>query len=173
MDSGLFDNADALWNARSLITTPLILCVNGDTIINVDFNQLVLAHIQSEALATLVASNRTDQPHPGAVEVRAGRKVVDIHEWAQDSEMEVSISQYSNACSNSGVYILDFRRLMQEWSEQERKGKLEQGLFRTLAKKNELYAYDNEFRYLIDIGTPERLCAARSSLATISEFIEL
>jgi NDP-sugar pyrophosphorylase family protein len=167
-DSGLLENADALWQARSQIRTPLAICVNGDTIFDVNFSDLIRTHCRSEAVGTLVASERLDQPHPGGVSVAANGKVVDLHEWAQDRKVSFSIPESAKAYSNSGIYVLDMQRLLEDWSREDRIGKIEQGLLRSLAAKNKLGALKNGDRYLLDIGTPERLMTARTQLPSIA-----
>jgi NDP-sugar pyrophosphorylase family protein len=96
--------------------------------------------------------------------------VVDIHEWAQDQKVTFQVSPFSKFYSNSGIYVLDIQSLSHQWSDKERVGKLEQGLLRSLARRNALFAYQNGDRYLIDLGTPERLSAARAQINTISRF---
>jgi hypothetical protein len=117
-----------------------------------------------------VASSRTDQPHPRAVEIGVNGKVVDIHEWAQDRKLKAQVSPYSNFYANSGVYVLDMARLDKHWPKEEQVGKIEQGLLRSLARGKELFAFENGSRYLIDLGTPERLTAARSQINLMSKF---
>lgn len=169
-DSGYFENADALWKSLKLVNTSLILCINGDTIVDVDFTQLIKVHIQKGLVGTLVGSRRNDQPHPQAVEVDFDGKVIDIHEKAQDLREEIVFSKGAKRFSNSGIYVFDLIRLKKLWVQNEKKGKLEEGLLRTLAKNKELFSYDNKQRYLIDIGVPKRLEYVRRTYSQIARF---
>lgn len=173
IDSGLQENADALWVATSLIHTPLALCINGDTLIDINFDQLLHSHIISGAIGTLVASTRTDQPHPGAVEIGLNGWVKDIHEADQDKGKVIIPSPFSLWGSNSGAYVFDFQRLLQNWPTEFRIGKIEQGLLRYLARKGLLWSYNNQDRYLLDIGTKDRLQHARDTLAAIAKFFPI
>jgi len=173
IDSGLQENADALWQARNQIRTPLALCINGDTIFDVDLPLLLRAHLKSKAIATMVGSERVDQPHPDGLEVAPDNWVIDLHEWAQDLGIDVVRSTSAKCFSNSGVYVFDMRRLKRNWSPTRRVGKIEQGLLRDLARKRQLMAMNNGHRYLLDIGTPDRLMIARSQLASISPMLAL
>ena len=170
-DSGMRENGDALWQARHQIHTPLAICINGDTIFDIDLKELIHTQLRHETIATLVASDRIDQPHPGAIEISPDGRVVDLHEWAQDLQLGVAKPPFSNTYSNSGVYVFDMRRLEKNWSDEDKVGKIEQRLLRSLAVKRSLFAMKNGDRYLLDIGTPERLMTARSQLTSISQFL--
>lgn len=173
LDSGMRENADALWQARRKIHSPLAICINGDTIFDVDFHVLIETHLRRKVIATLVASDRMDQPHPGGVELTYEGKVVDLHEWAQDHQLAIDRSSVSTACSNSGIYIFDIQALKTVWSDTDKAGRIEQGLLRSLARKGQLAALRNADRYLLDLGTPERLKSARSQLDLISHFFAI
>lgn len=172
-DPGTIENAGALLWALPGIRTPLILCVNGDTIVDLDIEAFLDFHLASGATASLVASTRWDQPHPGAVEVMPSGFVRDIHEVSQDCGSVYSVHPQSRGFANSGVYAFDAARLRREWQSALRPGKIEQGLLRNLAWRRELRAYVNEDRYLLDIGTPAGLEKAQGELETIGRFFEL
>jgi NDP-sugar pyrophosphorylase family protein len=74
----------------------------------------------------------------------------------------------SKTYSNSGVYVFNMGSLEKCWLDEHKVGKLEQGLLRSLAARKDLTALDNGDRYLLDIGTPERLMTARSQINSIS-----
>lgn len=172
VDSGFVENAGALWHAKSLISCfPIIVCVNGDTIIDVDIHHLVMAHISVSALATLVASSRDDQPHPGAIEVGLDGWVQTIREDEQDKGLVIARTTGCRYYSNSGIYVFDRARLEKIWPQQFRVGKIEQGLLKHLASQRMLWAYDNAARFLLDFGTPDRLLEARQRLNEISKFL--
>ena len=129
-----------------------MICINGDTVVDVDFQNLVRAHVWCEGTATLVGSTRDDQPHPGAIEVGADGWVKGIYEFEQDEGKSVGLHSDSIRMSNSGVYVFNKKRLHCHWPPQHRVGKLEQGLLRLLAWKRLLWAFPNGDRYLLDLG---------------------
>jgi NDP-sugar pyrophosphorylase family protein len=171
IDSGLQENANALWHARSFIYTPFAIGINGDTIFNVNFEELFRAHVRNKAIATLVASARTDQPHAGALEVSSDGTVVDLHEWLHGRKVFIEKSQFSRRYSNTGVYLFEADWLKRPWLPEHRSGKLEEGLLRSLASERKLHAFQNGSKFLLDIGTPERLGIARSANAEVFRFV--
>lgn len=170
VDDGNVENAGALWAALPLTDTSLMICINGDTVVDVDFQNLVRTHVWHRGVATLVGSTRDDQPHPGAIEVGADGWVKGIYEFEQDEGKSVDIPSDSIRMSNSGVYVFDKKRLHRHWPSQHRVGKLEQGLLRLLAWKRLLWAFPNGDRYLLDLGTEARLQQARSDINQIGSF---
>lgn len=173
VDSGLRENADALWRARNLVHTSLAICINGDTIFDINFTELIQRHMQCGTVATVVASEREDQPHPGGIEVSPDNIVEDLNEWAQDRQIRIIRSPFSRSYSNSGVYVFDMARLMKDWTIEDRAGKIEQGLLRTLAARRRVSAMLNGNRYLLDLGMPERLMMARSQLGSIARVLAI
>lgn len=115
VDSGYVENAGALLQALRCIDTPLVLCINGDTVVNIDFIELIHAHVRSGGIATLVGSMRDDQPHPKAVEVGLNGWVKDIYELEQDDGRLIETSPHSLWMSNSGVYAFDRQRVAHFW----------------------------------------------------------
>ncbi|TFB09858.1 hypothetical protein E3V36_05525 [Candidatus Marinimicrobia bacterium MT.SAG.2] len=170
IDNGEVENAGALWNALPDLHTPLLLCINGDTIVDLNLPNLINAHIRSGAVATLVGSTRNNQPHPGAIEVSLDGWVNDMHEAAQDRGEQVIVAPSSARLSNSGVYVFDRTEIKNNWKPEHRTGKMEQGLLPYLASKRLLWAYNNGNRFLLDLGEPERLEEALLNLQRISGF---
>jgi NDP-sugar pyrophosphorylase family protein len=173
IDTGLVENAGALWQALSQVRTSVMLCINGDTIVDIDFQDLVDHHVASGCIGTVVTSSRTDQPHPGAVEVGLDSRVRAIREDEQDRGIAIRQEAGFRYCSNSGVYVFDRARLENDWPLRLRIGKLEQGLLQHLASKTQLMAYDNDVRFLLDIGVLDRFQKAISLAKEISRFFPL
>lgn len=173
MDSGEVEPAGALYKAYKMLHTQLLLCIHGDVIVDVNLRSLLSYHINMNAVATLVASERQDQPHSGATEVTLDGWVKDIHEAEQDLGHSFITSQNSLRLSNSGIYALDRKKFYNNWTKSQRIGKLEQGILRTLAHKHMLAAYINGDRFSLDIGTPERLKQARENIEQIKEFFPI
>jgi NDP-sugar pyrophosphorylase family protein len=172
-DSGLVENGGALWRALPHVGTPLMLCINGDTVVDLDVSGFLHAHAASGATASLVASSRRDQPHPGAVEVGPDRWVCDLHEEAQDAGRDVLLRRNARGLSNSGVYAMQPGPLRHDSPALARGGKIEERLLRNLAWRGELWSYENGDRYLLDLGVPERLEQSRAELDRINEFFGL
>lgn len=173
VDSGEVESSGALWNALPALYSPLLLCIYGDIVVDVDFRKLLNAHTHSGAAATLVGSTREDQPHPGGVEIGIDGWVREIHEAAQDRGELIIVSPTSIRLANSGVFVFDREAIKKAWPPEQRTGKLEQGLLRTLAAKRMLYAYQNGNRFLRDIGEPGRLAEVKKELARVMPFFPL
>lgn len=173
VDNGLIENAGALWTTLPSIDTPLLLCINGDTIARVNIENLINEHIRSGSLATLVGSTRTDQPHPGAILVGYDGWVYDICEKEQDEEKPFDLSSQMLRLSNCGVYVFDRLRLKQNWPRCYSTGKIEQGLLKHLASNHLLWTYHNQDNFVLDLGTEERLASAQSRMEEISTFFPM
>lgn len=173
VDSGLVENAGAYWQARSLISLPTVICINGDTIVDVSFEHLFRSHITSRAVATIVGSMREDQPHSGAIEVGLDGWVRAIREDEQDRGAIMVKDATSRYFSNSGVYVFDRERVAQNWPAPFQTGKLENGLLKHLASNRILHLFDNGTRFLLDIGTPERLSGVGKRMDQISKLFPL
>jgi NDP-sugar pyrophosphorylase family protein len=156
-DSGTVENAGALWCAMDLIDTDTILCLNGDTIVDIDYHALIREHMKRTPVVSLVVSSRSDQPHPGGVVLSSNLWVKDIVEEELDHAKSISRKSHLRYMSNSGVYMIDRNRLYKNWPTRFRAGKLEIGLFRYLANKHQVWGFDNGDRYLLDFGSADRL----------------
>jgi NDP-sugar pyrophosphorylase family protein len=173
IDSGEEETAGALFKAYKMLHTPLILCIHGDVIVDVNYSSLLQFHLHMDAVATLVVSERLDQPHVGGTEISLDGWVQDIHEAEQDTGSLITLSQYSLNLSNSGIYVLDRERFYERWIETQRIGKIEEGVLRTLAHKRVLAAYINGERFSLDVGTPERLKRAMETIDQIRKFFPI
>jgi len=150
-----------------------MLCVNGDTIVDLDFRSFIQAHARYGATASLVVSTRADQPHVGGVAIRLDAWVDDILEAEQDRNAMIIPQRHLRYGANSGVYVMDKQRLVVDWPVEFRTGKSETGILRHLARRRCLWAYDNGARYLLDFGTPERWRRINNDLSIISQFFPL
>lgn len=173
IDDGTVENAGALWNALPPLEAPLLVCINGDTVVDVDLVRLLRAHRYWMPAVTLVGSTRDDQPHPGAIEVALDGWVRAIREDDQDRGMIITRHPGRRYLANSGIYVVDRKRLSVDWPVELRRGKLEQGILKYLAGKGCVWAYDNGERFLLDIGVPERLERAKQRLADIARFFRV
>lgn len=160
-DDGMGENGGALWKATTLFLAEQIICINGDTILDVCLQRVLHAHLASGLLGTIVVSSRSDQPHPGAVVLSSQDRVMGFFEREQDAGAIQLSSQGGRLRSNAGFSIFDTKRLLEAWPIVYRSGKLEQGLFPYLVSRGQLNAYDNAERFLLDIGIPQRLDQAR------------
>ena len=171
-DSGTVESAGALWCAMDFIDTKTIMCLNGDTIVDVDYRVLIREHMKRRPIVSLVVSSRDDQPHPGGVVLGPNQWVKDITEEEQDRGKPVSRKNHLRYVSNSGVYVINGDRLRRDWPIRFRTGKLETGLFRYLARKNRVWGFDNVDRYLLDFGSPERLKKLRRDMDRIEQLFK-
>lgn len=171
-DSGKVENGGALWQAMKSIRTNTALCINGDTIVDLDHRTLVREHVKHRASVSIVVSSRADQPHPGGVVIRPDSWVDDIVEEELDRAESVGRKEGLRYMSNSGAYVVDREMLLKNWPKRFRAVKLETGLFRYLARKRRVWAFDNGNRYLLDFGSPDRLKKLRRNIDRIEKLLK-
>jgi NDP-sugar pyrophosphorylase family protein len=138
--------AGALRNALPLLRSDQIVVVNGDSFVDVDYDDLLRFHRVHGKRLTIVAVHRSDCRDFGRL------RISDNH---ITQFLEKDDSDHSAGYVNGGAYIFD-RQLV----ESIRPGvvqSLETEVFPSLLANGEripIYCLD---RYFMDLGTPERL----------------
>lgn len=136
----------ALKNAELLIDSDPFIVMNGDSICNIDFRELLSFHINKKAILSMVLARST----LSTVSKDYGTVILD------DSSMIISFNEKSiennDSMINAGIYIMQkdiFSRM-----PDKKIFSLEYDLFPKLCG-NRCYGFMTNNR-IIDIGTPER-----------------
>jgi NDP-sugar pyrophosphorylase family protein len=141
--------AGAVINALPLVQTPRFVVVNGDSLCQVAFADLVHFHELHRAQATLVLST-------AGVRIDGGRV------WTDAAGLVTSFLEKPDVTRpggylNGGVYL--FEKALAELNTPPRPASLEYELLPRIAASGQCYGLvvDSE---VVDIGTPDRLVAA-------------
>jgi NDP-sugar pyrophosphorylase family protein len=141
--------AGAIKNARSyLLDVSDFLVMNGDSFMEVDFDELVRVHRDSQALATMVVTRRKNEMRYGTVEVEESGRVRGFLEKTSAS---------STALVNAGVYI--FKSSVLDYIP-DGPGSLERDIFPKLVCSG-VQSLEQKGLF-IDIGTPEDYTRAQA-----------
>lgn len=136
----------ALKNAEKLLTDT-VLVINGDTYLDVDFQQLYDFHISKKAEVTITLTTNHHSLGRGVVGLDKNGKIISFKE---SEDKEDIVGNYTNA----GVYVMN--KTVIRYIKRGEKVSLEKETFPALLKnKKNIYGFivANDF---IDIGTPER-----------------
>lgn len=139
----------AIRYTASFTNSDRLLVVNGDTMADIDYGQLVQFHIQKEASITLGLAHVDNSTRYGQVVVDANGKVVGFVE-------KTSAKKSDGAYINAGVYVVE-RRVLEmipdgravSWEREVLEPNCGQDLFATQICTS-----------FIDIGTPESYAQA-------------
>lgn len=99
--------AGALKNAEQAIRSNPFLLLNGDSLLDIDYEQLINAHRISGAIATVALTMAEDPNRYGRVVLSSNREIEKFEEKSG------SLSEENSAWVNAGVYALD-RYILQE-----------------------------------------------------------
>ena len=144
----------AVENALSIVGSQSILILNGDSICQVNYNELVHFHNSKKSSATFVLTNAKERDDGGIVILDKCSKVQFFLEKENNE-------QTCNGFINAGIYLLSldsirFKKINMPFS-------LEYDFFPTLTKAKSCYGFLINSQ-LVDIGTPERYFKASNGL---------
>lgn len=137
--------AGALYYLKNDLTEDFLL-LNGDSIMDVDFNRMIKFHKEHKADVTLL-THPNGHPYDSAL-IIADNKTGRVREWLNKEEKR---TVYKNRV-NAGVHIISTKIL-----EKMKQGKtdLDREILKPLVKNGNVFAYDSP-EYIKDMGTPER-----------------
>jgi len=139
--------AGAVRAALPLLTSPVILLMNGDSYCAVDLAALREFHCRREADLNMVLAQSPDASRFGTVRVREDGRVVGFEEKTQSA----------GGWINAGIYLMA-TALIAEIAP-HRQVSLEKEMFPAWIGCKAFYAFHTEGRFL-DIGTPESYAQA-------------
>ncbi len=140
--------AGAIKNAESLIKSGIFLVLNGDSLCEIDIEDLVNFHFRKGALVSIAVTRMERGAEYGVIRLDKNQKIISFGE---------KIPVEGNGLVNAGMYLFG-RKILEEIPAGQRLS-LEYDLFPRILGKG-LYGYVTEKR-LLDIGTPERLLIVR------------
>jgi len=160
-------SVDLTLGVRHLQTDTVLVC-NADTVVDLSLKSLLLFHGTHGEKATIALSQRTDVQNPNSFAVDQTHLVV---RSLEDGLPRDSIYEGANWYgASTGVFILP-RYLLIDFGEKSMRS-VEQEVLPLLIKNNFLFAFDNESRFVLDYGTPERLCLLRRYEEIIVKILE-
>lgn len=146
--------AGGLKNAEPLLDGGPVVVVNGDVLCGMDLGELIRAHRESEALATITLTSVEDPTAYGLVEVDPGMRVRRFVEKPAYDEITSNLV-------NAGIYVLEPEVLEMIPSGQE--VSIEREIFPELQSRGSLYAHVSS-AYWRDVGTPRSYLAASNDV---------
>lgn len=136
------DTAGAVKNASSLIQTPQVLVMNGDSICRIDLRAFTEFHFSRGGRVSVAVAKVPDAGSFGSITMDSGGKILSFREKAGAGAGYV----------NAGIYILD--KTVLDAVPPGTRYSMERDLLPALISGGEVYGYETESR-LFDIGTPE------------------
>lgn len=139
----------ALKHAEGAIHSNPFLLLNGDSLLEIDFQAFLREHRESGALATLALARVGSADRYGSVTLDARRAIVGFSEKAPTTHLP---ALPESALINAGVYALD-RRILREIPQTKHALSFERDILPALVGRG-LFGYPTE-GFFIDIGVPE------------------
>jgi len=141
-ETRLLGTGGAVKKALSQAETDIVIVQNGDTLVEIDYEDLIEAHLRSNAPLTIALIKVSDTARYGAVEVDLDRKILAFRE---------KVDSGGPGFINAGLYI--FQRNIFCDVPDHKTLSLEKDLIPNMIKPS-AYGYIARGRF-IDIGIPE------------------
>jgi len=146
--------AGGLKNAEEYLDEGPFIATNGDVLTGIDLTEVIEAHIESDALATITLTSVDDPTAYGLVEVDHRLNVKRFVEKPASDEVHTSLI-------NAGIYVLERQVLNMIPEGQE--VSIEREIFPQLQAMGRLSAFVSS-AYWRDIGTPRSYLAASNDV---------
>jgi len=150
----------ALKNAKALIQSDPFVCMNGDSLCSLDYQEFLNFYSSKKMSAALVLSKVRDNKDFGTIILDQARRIISF----QEKQKILVVKKFY---VNVGVYC--FSKKIFDWMPSTKKFMLETDFFPQLVQK-EIYGFITQQNFL-DIGTPERFKKAQTILR--KDIIEL
>jgi mannose-1-phosphate guanylyltransferase len=121
------------------------LVLNGDLIIEINYREMLRAHVEGKAVATIALHEAEDPSRYGVAELADGNRIKRFIEKPHKGTEPTNLI-------NAGVYVLSPRVF--DYIPSRRAVSMEREVFPQLAKENALYGHKVSGMW-IDIGRPE------------------
>jgi mannose-1-phosphate guanylyltransferase len=146
--------AGGIKNAEEYLNEGPFVATNGDVLTGIDLTEIIEAHMESGALATITLTAVDDPPTHGLVEVHHRLRVKRFVEKPGSEEVHTSLI-------NAGIYVLE--RQILNVIPTEREGSIEREIFPQLQAMERLSAFVSS-AYWLDIRTPCSYLAASNDM---------
>ncbi len=172
----LLDTGGGLYKARHFFGKEPFMVCNGDIITDANLKNLYSEHLKKGGIATLLVRNRPairvllvdrDGKLAGWRNRSTGEEILVDHPWMNGSEAGCSTilsvqKQFLEEIAFSSVHIMD-PSIFQYMSD----GAFSlMPFYLKLAGERDIFTFKDETGYWFDIGTPEKLAAAREYFAS-------
>lgn len=138
-----------------------VLVMNGDTILDLNYSELLRYHQEKGSDTTIVTSTRLDAQNLGAVKIDGKSKRV--LGFGEGEGWSVSEGQ-----SNCGCYLFNLDTCI-PWFAKGQWSSLEKEALPALVAVLKVFAYCNGDRFFLDFGTPDRLRIANENAQLIEK----
>jgi NDP-sugar pyrophosphorylase family protein len=148
--------APAIRQALRIASSPDILCLNGDTILDIHYGDVVACHRASQYPMTLVSTDLREVPHCGAILVDTNNILLSFEEDKHIDEAKERHSCTGRRVSNCGCYCIrigDVLPFMESLGGQS----FERDVLPKLVQNVTVQNYTNGTKTFIDFGVPARL----------------
>jgi mannose-1-phosphate guanylyltransferase len=146
--------AGGIKNAEKYLDEGPFVAINGDVLTGIDLMEVIEAHLESGALATITLTSVDDPTAYGLVEVDHRLQVKRFVEKPGSDEVRTSLI-------NAGIYVLE--RQVLNMIPTGREVSIEREIFPQLQAMGRLSAFVSS-AYWRDIGTPRRYLAASNDV---------
>jgi len=147
--------AGGIKNAEAYLDEGPFVATNGDVLSGIDLTEVIEAHLESGALATITLTSVDDPTAYGLVEVDHRLRVKRfVEKPGSDEEVRTSLI-------NAGIYVLERRVL--DMIPEGREASIEREIFPQLQAMGRLSAFVSS-AYWRDIGTPRSYLAASNDV---------
>jgi mannose-1-phosphate guanylyltransferase len=146
--------AGGIKNAEEHLEEGPFVATNGDVLTGIDLTEVIQAHLDSEALATITLTSVDDPTAYGLVEVDHRLRVKRFVEKPSGDEIHTSLV-------NAGIYVLE--RQVLNMVPEGREVSIEREIFPQLQAMGKLSAFVSS-GYWRDIGTPRSYLAASNDV---------
>jgi NDP-sugar pyrophosphorylase family protein len=147
---------------------------NVDTILDIDEADFLDAHHCSQAGMTIALTQRTGVPNEGAFSVNLNNKVIHSAEAALNpiDSQTASTQRDWNGSSTGAVFVE--KDLLQEFARQNNPDEsisLYRDIIAYALGQSALYAYNNQLKYFLDVGTVDTWHQAEHDSLVLQSYI--
>ncbi len=129
-----------------------ILCVNGDTLLDLQYNEVVGFHRQTNPVATIVTTALHGLPDVGAMQIDRNNRVIGFSEKAAYETPEANFQ----LAINCGCYCFNLK-YVKDFIESDGGASLERDILPKLVQTAEALSFNYTNSAFLDFGTPDRL----------------
>lgn len=150
-----------------------IVCLNGDTLLDIRYDEVVRYHRATAAVATIVTTQSHELASGGDVAIGLGNRVLSFNEREHPSG---AVIQNNSNCKagNCGCYCFNVART-RDFLETNGGSSLERDVLPKLIRDAEVLSYNYRNTNFLDFGTPDRLSSLpdKFPLAEINRIFHL